>query len=126
MAVKPAQDFQGNVPQESQLLVGFSGISTDRFVRNLVQLVRREIRRIRDRPQPRDERCLDIPDRRPIHPIEERMFLELLHAQTAVRRSDQPRVFSLCFSIFAENEEKRNQGNGGEEENGGEGHQPEI
>ena len=88
---------QGNVPQESQLLVGSSGISTRRLVRNLVQLVRREIRGIRDRPQPGNERCLYIPDRGPIHPIEERMFLDVFHAQTTIRRSDQPVVFIYLF-----------------------------
>ena len=88
-----------DVPQESQLLVRSSGIPACRLVWDLIQLVRREVRCVRDRPQPRNERCLDIPDRGPIHPVEERVFLDMFHAQTAIRRSDQPKFIIIIFIV---------------------------
>lgn len=81
-----------DIPQESQLLVRSGRVSSSRFVWNLIQLVCWEIRGIRDRLQPWNERCFDFSDRFPVHPEKEWMFLDLLHAQSTVLGNDQPKI----------------------------------
>ena len=79
-----------DVPQECQVLISPRRIATDRFVRHLFELVRGEVRRVRDRLEPGDERRIDLAYRVPVHAVEERMVLDLIDSKSAVRGGDQP------------------------------------
>lgn len=50
----------------------------------MLQLVRREVGRVGDRPESRDERRLDLADRAPAHAVEERVVFYLLDDQSFV------------------------------------------
>ena len=74
----------GDIPQESQILVGAAVVGPRGLLWGLLELVGREVRRVRDGAQSGDEGGVDQPDGLPVYAVEEGVFLDVLHAQASV------------------------------------------
>lgn len=92
---------RAGIPEEREVLARAGSVSTDGFVRYLLELVRREVGRVRDRAKAGNERSVDVSDARPVDSVEERMVLDLLDAQTVVRGRDQPRKLRMSVASIS-------------------------
>ena len=68
-------------PEESKILVRARGVPTNRLVRHLVELVRREVRGVSDGPEVWNKWRIDLSDGLPVHAIEEGVVLNLVHIE---------------------------------------------
>ena len=73
-----------NVPEESKIFVGIECLNACRGLWHILVLLDREVRRIGDRAQARDERGFNLTDRLPVDASEERVPPDRVHVQSAV------------------------------------------
>lgn len=75
---------RSDIPKESQILVGPRRVPAGGFLWDLLELVRREVRRVGNRPQTGHERRLDVADDGPVYAVEEGVVSDLVHGQSSV------------------------------------------
>lgn len=87
---RPLQpDKEGDIPEEREVLVRTAVVGIGGLLGSLVELVCREVRRVRDRAQIRHEGGVDVANSVPVDTVEKRVAFDLVNAQPPVRRCDQ-------------------------------------
>ena len=76
------------VSKERQILACVVRICIRRLVGHLLQLIGREVGRIGDGAQVRNEWCIDLSDSHPVNTVEEWVCFDLVHVKPLVIRSD--------------------------------------
>ena len=73
----PSHAERIDIPQERQVLVRTCRIATCGLLRDLLELIRGEVRRVGDGSQTWDERCLDVADGGPVDAVEKGVVFDL-------------------------------------------------
>lgn len=82
-------DKEGDAPEEGEVLVRTAVVGIGGLLGSLVELVCREVRRVRDRAQIRHEGRVDVADSVPVDAVEKRVAFNLVNTQPPIRRCDQ-------------------------------------